>query len=74
MTSLNPAFSPRRRGNVRCIFGIYSGGISPTVSRKTKTGHRHFLSPGERIKGEGGRKHQVPESKKKHGEQPALEL
>jgi len=31
-TSLNPAFSPRRRRNVRRVFGILNDGIGRTVA------------------------------------------
>jgi len=39
-TSLNPAFSPRRRSHVRRVFGKTSGGIGRTVCGDTSSGLR----------------------------------
>jgi len=47
-TSLNPAFSPRRRRNVRRVFGILNDGIGRTVAGKTGTRKSGSFSWGRR--------------------------
>jgi hypothetical protein len=55
-TSLNPAFSPRRRRIVRRLSEKPATEFAERSSAKPKPASSYFLSPGERIKGEGGRK------------------
>jgi hypothetical protein len=58
MTSaLAPALSPRRGGIVRRAFEILYDRVGWTLSRKTRNKRKLFPLLGERIKGEGGRKH-----------------
>ena len=58
MTSaLAPALSPRRGRIVRRLFENLYDWIGRTLIRKTKIGAKLFPLLGERIKGEGGRKH-----------------
>jgi hypothetical protein len=49
MSSLIPAFSPRRRSSARRVFGQTSGGIGRTVCRKNGVVNAQVLSSGERI-------------------------
>jgi hypothetical protein len=58
MTSaLAPALSPRRGRIVRRSFEILYDWIDQIVIRKTGNVRKLFPLLGERIKGEGGRKH-----------------
>jgi hypothetical protein len=58
MTSaLAPAFSPRRGRIVRRFFENLYDWIGGTLIRKTRNQRKQFPLLGERIKGEGGRKH-----------------
>jgi hypothetical protein len=58
MTSaLAPALSPKRGRIVRRPFENLYDWISRTLIRKTRNNRKLFPLLGERIKGEGGRKH-----------------
>jgi hypothetical protein len=58
MTSaLAPALSPRRGRIVRRSFENLYGGFGRTLIRNTRNQRTSFPLLGERIKGEGGRKH-----------------
>jgi len=58
MTSaLAPALAPRRGRIVRCSFVNFYDWIDRTFIRKTRNQQKLFPLPGERIKGEGGRKY-----------------
>ena len=58
MTSaLAPALSPRRGGIVRRSFENLYDWIGGTLIRKPRNKRERFPLLGERIKGEGGRKH-----------------
>jgi hypothetical protein len=58
MTSaLAPALSPRRGRIVRRSFENLCDWIGRTLIRKTRNNRKLFPLLGERIKGEGGRKH-----------------
>src|ERR1017187_2204340 len=56
-SALTPALSPRRGRIVRRSFEILYDGIGRTLIRKTGNSRKRFPLLGERIKGEGGRKH-----------------
>jgi len=56
-SSLIPAFSPRRRSNARRLFEKPATGLAERSFAKPEASNAHFLSPGERIKGEGERQH-----------------
>ena len=58
-TSLIPAFSPRRRRIVRRLHENSHDWIYRTLIRTTRIAQLPFPLPGERIKGEGGRKTQI---------------
>jgi hypothetical protein len=63
-TSLIPAFSPRRRRIIRRRLENSRDWICQTAIHKTRNVRQLFPLLGERIKGEGGRKHksQLPQS------------
>ena len=60
---LTPALSPnsrwRRGRNARRLFEIRATGLAEPSSAKPESSNGHFLSPGERIKGEGERQHKL---------------
>ncbi len=56
-SALAPALAPRRGRIVRRFFEIFYDWIGRTLIRKTRDKRKPFPLPGERIKGEGGRKH-----------------
>jgi hypothetical protein len=56
-SALAPALFPGRGGIVRHSFKNLSDGIGWTLIRKTRSNRKPFPLLGERIKGEGGRKH-----------------
>jgi len=51
------ALAPRREGIVRRSFEILYDRIGRTLIHKTRNRRKRFPLLGERIKGEGGRKH-----------------
>ena len=57
-SSLIPAFSPRRRRNVRRRFEKPATGLAGPTFAKPASANGDFLSSGERIKGEGERQNQ----------------
>jgi len=60
---LTPALSPnsrwRRGRNARRLFEKPAMGLAGLSSAKPEASNGHFLSPGERIKGEGERQHKL---------------
>ena len=58
-SSLNPAFSPRRRSNARRLLEKPATGLVGQSSAKPESFNGLFLSPGERIKGEGERQQKL---------------
>jgi hypothetical protein len=56
-SALAPALSPRRGGIVRRSFENLYDWIGRTLIHKTRNRRKRFPLLGERIKGEGGRKH-----------------
>jgi hypothetical protein len=56
-SALAPALSPRRGRIVRRSFENLRDWIDRTLIRKTRNNRKLFPLLGERIKGEGGRKH-----------------
>ncbi len=58
-SSLIPAFSPRRRRIVRRLFEKRAPELAGLSSAKPESSNGDFLSPGERIKGEGERQYEL---------------
>ena len=56
-SALTPALSPKRGRIGRCFIENLDDWIGRTLIRKTRNSRKRFPLPGERIKGEGGRKH-----------------
>ena len=54
-TSLTPALSLRRGGNVRCVFGMPGDGIGRTIIRESENAQRRLLLLGGEGWDEGGR-------------------
>jgi hypothetical protein len=61
-SALAPALSPRRGRIIRRVSENSYDGIGRTLIRITGNKRKPFPLPGERIKGEGGRKHHSAEN------------